>query len=51
MYVEITNVMDGVSINATNAISINVTGTVPTNSNDKKVRYEIDCYIFYTFYQ
>ena len=35
--------------NATNTISTNVTSTVPINSNHKKVKYEMDCYVLQTF--
>ena len=35
--------------NMTNTISTNVTSNVSTNSDDKKVRYKIDCYILHTF--
>ena len=31
-----------------NAILTNVTSTVSTNSDDMKVRYKMDCYIFNT---
>ena len=54
--VEITSVADSVSTNLTNIISTNMTNTistnvpstVPINSDDKKVRSKIDCYILYT---
>ena len=34
--------------NMTNSTSTNVTCTMPTNSDGKKVRYKIDCYISHT---
>ena len=37
--------MDSVSANVTNTIPTDVASTVSVNSDDKKVRYEIDCYI------
>ena len=54
---EITNATDSVSTNVTNAIptnltnttSTNVMSTVPINSNDKKVRFKMDCYILQNF--
>ena len=46
---EIINVTDSASTNVTNTISANVTSTVPITSDDKKVRYKIDCYILRTF--
>ena len=53
---EIINVTDGVSTNVintiirnmTNTVSINVMSTVSKNSDDKKVRYKVDCYILHT---
>ena len=53
---EIINVTDGVSTNVintiirnmTNTASINVMSTVSKNSDDKKVRYKVDCYILHT---
>ena len=38
------NATDSVSRNMTNAMPINVTSTVSINSDDKKMRYKIDCY-------
>ena len=46
---EVINFRDSVSTNVTNTISKNVTVTVPINSDDKKVRYKMDYYIFHTF--
>ena len=46
---EIKSVIDSISTNVTNAISANVTGTVSINSDDKKVRYQMNCYILDTF--
>ena len=46
---EVINFTDSVSTNVTNTISKNVTVTVPINSDDKKVRYKMDYYIFHTF--
>ena len=45
----LTNVTNTLSTNVTNILSKNVPSTVPINSDDKKVRYEIDCYISHTF--
>ena len=38
------NATVSVSTNMTNAMPINVTSTVSINSDDKKMRYKIDCY-------
>ena len=43
-----TNVINTILRNMTNTISINVMSTVSKNSDDKKVRYKIDCYILHT---
>ena len=43
------NVANSVSTNVTSTLSKNVTRTVPINSDDKKVRYKMDCYILSTF--
>ena len=43
-----TNVINTIIRNMTNTISINVMSTVSKNSDDKKVRYKIDCYILHT---
>ena len=43
---EIRNVMDSASV--TNIISTNVTSTVSTNSDNKKVKYRMDCYALHT---
>ena len=40
---EIIKAMDSVSTNVTN-ISANVTSSMLTKSDDKKVRYKMDCY-------
>ena len=37
------------SINATNNVPTNVTINVSVDSDNKKVRYKMDCYIFHTF--
>ena len=34
----------------TNTISTKVASTVPIHLDDKKVRYNIDCYIFHTVF-
>ena len=55
---KVVNVTDSVSVNVTNTLSTNVTNTLSTNvtstvsinSDDKKVRYEIACYILHTFF-
>ena len=44
------NVTNTLSTNLTNTLSTNVTSTVSINSDDKKVRYEIACYILHTFF-
>ena len=44
---EIRNVADSAT-NVTNSISINVTSTVPINSDDKKVKYKMNRYILHT---
>ena len=46
---EMINFIDSGSINCINIISANVTSTVPKNFDGKKIRYKMDCYIFYTF--
>ena len=46
MFDKIINVTDSASTNVTNTISINVTVTVLINSDNKKVRYEKDCFIY-----
>ena len=43
-----TNVINTILRNMTNTISINVMSTVSKNSDDKKVRYKIDCCILHT---
>ena len=40
--------MKSVSTNVTNTISTNVISTVSICSDDKKVRYKMDCYILHT---
>ena len=37
------------SINATNNVLRNVTINVSVDSDNKKVRYKMDCYIYHTF--
>ena len=44
-----TNVKNTITTNITNTISTNVTIIVSINSNDKKVRYKMNCYILYMF--
>ena len=46
---EIPNVTYSVPTNVTDTIPTNVTSSVSINSDDKKVRYEMDCYILHTF--
>ena len=43
------NVTNHVPTNVANTISANATSTVPLNSDNKKVRYAINCYVLYTF--
>ena len=43
------NATDSVSTNVANTISKNVMSTMSTNSDGKKVRYKMDCYILHTF--
>ena len=40
--------MDSVSTNVTSIISTNVKSTMLINSDDKKVRYKMDCHILHT---
>ena len=47
-YDEIVYVMDIVSAEMTNTIPTNVKNTMLTNSDDKKVRHKINCYILHT---
>ena len=42
-----TNVTNAIPANMTNTMSTNVTSTVAITSDDKKVKYKIDCYILY----
>ena len=44
---KIIGVMD--STNVTNTVSTNITSTLSKNSDDKKVRYKMDCNILHTF--
>ena len=44
---EITKGADNVSTNVANAIPTNVRSTMSTNSEDKKVRYKMVCYILH----
>ena len=45
---EIVYVIDIVSTNVIRIISANVASTMLTISDDKKVRYKMDCYILHT---
>ena len=45
---EIMNVTNIVSTNVTNRVPTNVTSAVSINSDDKKVRCKMDCYILHT---
>ena len=45
---EIISVMDIVSRKKTNTIARNVTSNALIDCHNKKVRYEIDCFILYT---
>ena len=45
---EIINVTNDIPTNVTNTLLTNVTSTVSINSDDKKVRYKMHCYIFHT---
>ena len=47
---KIITVMDSISTNVTNTISVIATSTVSINSDDKRVRYKMNCYILHTFY-
>ena len=48
---KIINLKNSVSTNEINTISINITSTVPANSNDKEVWYKINCFfLHYYFY-
>ena len=42
-----TNVTNAIQTNMTNIISTNVTSTLSMDSDDKKVRYKMDCYILH----
>ena len=46
---EIISVTNSVSTNVTNTISTIVTSIVSINSDHKKIRYKMDCYILHTF--
>ena len=46
---EIINVTDSTLTNVTNVISTNALSTVSINSDDKKVRYKMNCYILHRF--
>ena len=46
--IALTNVKNTIPASMENTTSTNVMITVSINSDDKKVRYEIDCYLFYT---
>ena len=43
------NVINATAANLTNIISTKVTSTLPISSDNKKIKYEMNCYIFYTF--
>ena len=43
------NVTNNVPTNVTNAVSTDVTSTMSINSDNNKIRYIMDCYIFHTF--
>ena len=47
---EIINATDNESANVTGIKSTNVTSTLPTNSDNKKVRYKMDFYIPHTVF-
>ena len=44
---KIINDADSAPTNVTNTILTNITSTVLVNSDDKKVKYKMDCYILY----
>ena len=44
-----TNVTNTIPTNMINTVSKNVTSIVIVNSDHKKVRYKMDCYILHTF--
>ena len=44
---KIINVADSVPTNVANAILTNIASTVLVHSDDKKVKYKMDCYILY----
>ena len=43
------NVTSTIRTNITNIIPTNVTSTVSINSDDKKAKYKMECYILHTF--
>ena len=45
-----TTVTNTIPTNMTNTISKNATSTVSINFDDKKVRYNTDCYILHSLY-
>ena len=44
----LTNIANTIRIDMTNIISTNVASTVSRRSDDKKVRYKMECYIFHS---
>ena len=44
---ELINAADNILTNITNTISTNVMSTVSINSDDKKAKYKMDCYILF----
>ena len=49
VYDEIINVTESVSTNVTITTLTNFTSSVSINSDDKKVRYKMNCYILHAF--
>ena len=47
-YTTAPSVMGIESTKMTNTIATNVTSTMLTNSDDKKVKYKVNCYIIHT---
>ena len=47
---EIENVADSLSTNVTNTAQKNVKSTVSINSDNKKVKYKMDCYILHIYF-
>ena len=46
---KILNVSDSVLAHVTNTVSANATSTMLRNSDNKNVRYKLDCWILHTF--